>query len=332
MGVPLFYILSAFTLFRSYSYRDQIERFPKLNFFIRRFFRIAPLYYLAIIYYLWQEGFGSRYWLGNIDHVSTFNVISNFLFIHGFNPYYINSVVPGGWSVGIECIFYACFPLLFYYIKNIQQAFNFVLISVLFRTVLLIFFKHYPLINDERLWGEYLYFYFPNQLLIFSLGIFAYFIVDEKSKNKLSISQLSRPAFLCFIVLLMLETVIHQELFISTVFTFGISIVLLIIFLHNRKNRFISNPVLQYIGNVSYTIYLTHYAAIFIANKFRWIDLIQGNNQYTALISFVVNYLIILSISIGFSTILYFFIELPMQRFGKSIIQRINKSKIITSN
>jgi peptidoglycan/LPS O-acetylase OafA/YrhL len=47
-GVQLFYVVSAFTLCVSFSKRRNIEKHPIRNFYVRRFFRIAPLFYLAI--------------------------------------------------------------------------------------------------------------------------------------------------------------------------------------------------------------------------------------------------------------------------------------------
>lgn len=58
-GVQLFYVLSALTLFLSMGSRAAQERRPTLNFFLRRFFRIAPLFYCAMLYYLSVAG-----WLG----------------------------------------------------------------------------------------------------------------------------------------------------------------------------------------------------------------------------------------------------------------------------
>ena len=51
-GVQLFYFASAFTLFFSMNRIYENETYPKTNFFIRRFFRIAPMYYIGICYYL----------------------------------------------------------------------------------------------------------------------------------------------------------------------------------------------------------------------------------------------------------------------------------------
>lgn len=45
-GVALFFIVSAFTLFLSYDNRKE-ERHPTRNFFIRRFFRLAPMAFLS---------------------------------------------------------------------------------------------------------------------------------------------------------------------------------------------------------------------------------------------------------------------------------------------
>src|SRR6478735_102007 len=129
-GVQLFYVVSAFTMFLTLHSRDGKEEFLWPKFFIRRFFRIAPMYFVGICYFLWQDGFGQRYWLGDADHITSLNILSNFLFIHGFNPYWITSVVPGGWSIADEMLFYCLIPFLFLKIKNAQQAFCFVLVTL----------------------------------------------------------------------------------------------------------------------------------------------------------------------------------------------------------
>ncbi len=49
LGVQLFFIVSAFTLTMSYYSRINEQNKTK-NFFIRRFFIIVPLYYLAIVF------------------------------------------------------------------------------------------------------------------------------------------------------------------------------------------------------------------------------------------------------------------------------------------
>ncbi|MFY7788963.1 MAG: acyltransferase family protein [Thermoflexibacteraceae bacterium] len=179
-GVQLFYVASAFTLFLSFKHKLNKEKSPFKNFFLRRFFRIAPMYYLGIIYYLYQDGWGARYWLGDEPQVTLANIVANFLFIHGLNPYWINSIVHGGWSIAVEMMFYACMPYLFLRIKNINAALNFFVFTLLLRAVLQVILTHTPLIHETYLWNEYLFIYFPNQLPVFTIGIILYFIVIEK--------------------------------------------------------------------------------------------------------------------------------------------------------
>src|ERR1700722_4770417 len=51
-GVQLFFLASAITLLMSSSYeRDRTGRVSSGDFFIRRFLRIAPMYYLAALLY-----------------------------------------------------------------------------------------------------------------------------------------------------------------------------------------------------------------------------------------------------------------------------------------
>ena len=99
------------------------------------------MYYLGIVYYLFQDGLGPRYMLGDETHITALNIISNFIFLNGFNPHWITSIVPGGWSITVEMTFYAILPLLFLKIKNLNNAFNFLNISLLIKLFLQLFFS-----------------------------------------------------------------------------------------------------------------------------------------------------------------------------------------------
>jgi peptidoglycan/LPS O-acetylase OafA/YrhL len=145
MGVQLFYVVSAFTLFLSVSFRSKNEKNPNRNFFIRRFFRIAPLYYLAVLYYLYQDGTGPRLWLGDMNHISTANIASNFFFSHGINPYWINSIVPGGWSVSVEMFFYCLVPFLASHLKNLNSAVLFFGITLALKSIFDFVLTTFPL-------------------------------------------------------------------------------------------------------------------------------------------------------------------------------------------
>src|SRR5579862_8148032 len=105
-GVQLFYVVSALTLcFAWYGRGDGVR-----PFYVRRLFRIAPMYWLGIIGFLMLEGTGPRYWAPS--GIDWRDILMNVFFVHEFAPEAITSVVEGGWTIANEMIFYAIFPLL----------------------------------------------------------------------------------------------------------------------------------------------------------------------------------------------------------------------------
>ncbi|HZZ10013.1 MAG TPA: acyltransferase [Paraburkholderia sp.] len=123
-GVQLFFVISAVTVSRTLE-ADERRYGAALNtvvrrFYIKRFVRIAPLYYAAIVAY------GGLDYLAHLAHGQitlphqASDVVANLLFIHGWIPGAINSVVPGGWSIGIEMSFYALAPFALYASRTLR--------------------------------------------------------------------------------------------------------------------------------------------------------------------------------------------------------------------
>lgn len=312
-GVQLFYILSAFTLFLSFKNRINSEISPVRNFFIRRFFRIAPMYYIGIVYFIIQDGLGSRYWLGDATQISALNILSNVLFLHGFNPYWITSLVPGGWSIAVEMTFYAFLPVLFLKIKNINNAFAFFFLALLFKTVLHFILLNSSLITDNRLWGEYLFLYFPSQLPIFALGILMYFFIanDEIGTVKLSGKYL---LFFGFILLAQIATGI-EDLILPNHILFGVCFLIIGIALSKYTPVLIINPVMIYIGKISFSMYLVHFAVLHWLLYFNFTDYFNNG-----ILNYIVRFYIAVLLTVLISSVTYNFIELPFQKFGKKII------------
>jgi peptidoglycan/LPS O-acetylase OafA/YrhL len=124
-GVQLFFVISALSLMLSWHQRaDGIA-----PFYVRRFFRIAPMFWLAIIFFVALDGFGPRQWAP--AGISWWQVVVTALFLHGWHPESINSVVPGGWSIAVEMTFYALFPLLVIACSSLARTIAVLLLSVL---------------------------------------------------------------------------------------------------------------------------------------------------------------------------------------------------------
>ena len=103
LSVHLFFVISAFSLFHS-------SRYAPANYsayLVKRFFRIAPLFYVMLAYMLWLGGFPG--WQALLSNVTfTFNLI----------PGQEWSVVWAGWSVGVEMLFYLMLPGLLFLIRG----------------------------------------------------------------------------------------------------------------------------------------------------------------------------------------------------------------------
>lgn len=323
IGVQLFFVASAFTIFYTYSNRYNKETNPNINFFIRRFFRIAPLYYLGIIYFLWQNGLGARYFLGDATYVSTWNILSNILFIHSISPYWITSVVPGGWSIAVEVCFYCFVPFLFLKIKNLNQAFILFLVTIILRMILQPLLQYFPLISFGHLWTEYLFFYPPDQFPVFACGIILYYLITAP------ITEWRIDPFVLFILaLLFLAQYLTQTSFIFPVhIRFAMAFALLGFALSQKEFSILVNPVTTYIGKISYSMYLVHFAILFWLTKFNYVDFAPTGIPYFSLVNYALRFCFLLSITVAISSCTYYLIEVPLQNIGKSIVKKRESSQ-----
>lgn len=321
MGVQLFYVVSAFTLFLSHNRRANREKNPTLNFFIRRFFRIAPLFYIAIAYYLYQDGYGPRYWLGDMDHITTANVVSNFFFVHGFNPYWINSIVPGGWSISVEMMFYCLIPFLVTRIKDFNMALRFLMISLLLKTGLDIVLTTFPQIKDFTLWNSFLYFYLPSQLPVFAFGFIMYYLIANTTEANIVFDRrLLFYTTLSFLLQLAIG-------FNSSHLVFALLYMMLGWMLSRRESRWATNGLIVYMGKISFSLYLIHFAVLHWMEYFSMIDFVSGASIKGSLLNFSVRLLLLTGIGVAGATLSFHLIEQPFQKIGKRIIRFFESSQ-----
>lgn len=101
-GVYAFFVISGFALYTSYW--DRLGSAGEIrSYLLARFWRIAPLYYTATVISILVFGTEDLAWS---------KVFFNVTFLMGFANPGGTSMVVGGWSIGIEMVFYALFPVL----------------------------------------------------------------------------------------------------------------------------------------------------------------------------------------------------------------------------
>lgn len=315
-GVQLFFICSAFTIFLSFDHRRKTDKYPILFFYIRRFFRIAPFFYLAIIYYLFQDGFGPRFWLGDQKSITIGNIISTFSFTNSFNPYWINSIVPGGWSIAIEMIFYLFSPLLFRLIDSSKKILYYILLSIPFSYFFNKILLQHQLISDGFLWQEFTYFNFINQFYYFLLGISMYFMFKDKNEWKKTIINNS----MFFIIIIGIIIITDIRFFYDYKVIYGLIFISFFISLSLRKNIIFNNVIFRGVGKTSFSIYLLHFALIHWICKFKLTNIIDKS-----LLNFIILYFIVVFFSFILSILTKKYIEDKFQKIGEKLIIKLSK-------
>ncbi|HVN16418.1 MAG TPA: acyltransferase [Anaerolineales bacterium] len=315
-GVQLFYVVSALTLFLSIDQRKANESRPTLNFFIRRFFRIAPLFYLALIVYTLIYGTGPNYWTP--DGVHWWQYLLSILFLNSWHPEAINAIIPIGWSIAVEMAFYWLIPFLHKMLKDVRSTLIFIVASLFLQKLLAVTLN--PILRQvipTYIVNSYFYFWLFAQLPVFGLGILAYQIARNPQSHrdpKLGVGLLvtSLFLFLAFLNVSSYMDLIHPHVF------FGIGFLGLTLALFFHPIKILVNPIICWLGKVSYSLYLVHFILVVYIQKLIHVQLPFGKST-----QFVLYYLAVVLISSAISAVTYRFIEKPGIRLGKQLIQKL---------
>jgi peptidoglycan/LPS O-acetylase OafA/YrhL len=298
-------------------------------FFVRRLFRIAPLFWLAIPFYLWHIGLGPRASAPNGIHWP--QIVSTSLFLHGWHPASINSVVPGGWSIATEMTFYLILPLCFRALPDLRRCVVACGAALVFSVGISLIMRRwlttlYP-VEQTDLIRSFLYFWFPGQLPVFLLGFVLHFLIKRfpRSSGEAPAEGSRRWSVLLLPSLALawiLGMVIFQQRVPMAYFLFSCGFVLLGLGLSRQPLWILVNPISRYAGKVSYSAYLTHF---FIVEQLTTLISNQSTKapmERHPVASLLVAYLLCLAGTLAISTVTHYLIEVPGQNLGKWLIRR----------
>lgn len=253
LGVPLFFVISAFSLFLSTSSRVGKDGWLS-EYAIRRIMRIAPLFYtIAIFYTIYIPlQFGVT-----IKAVSFFGTLS---FLFNLMPGQHESTIWAGWTIGVEMLFYLIIPYLLVFSKNLVAAIIILIGALIVSSIFYKFYQNpiYPL--------GYAYMSFLGSIGIFTYGIVGYFIfkmsVSEAAKSNLGkvllIASIVGAAGLVFAEDRWISYVGNRSNLWGAVFA------LLIVSQCWDPILLITNRFASYLGTLSFGLYLCHPPIVYI--------------------------------------------------------------------
>lgn len=253
------------------STQGSINSGRKVSYFIaKRISRVLPPYFIAtIIYILCVYG---------VDYFSNYQNIISFLRSMTFLPVsyepYFNASLPVGWTLNFEIYFYIIFGCSLFFKK-----YNFfVLCLFIYITVYLIPMKIGDFTMDPLMFRDYSFAYyniisspFIFEFLCGSFSAYIYLYMKKKNINfKLTSVLFIFLFFSLLIVFLFYWVCEHNKFYSHGLLNWGmISLVFFnIIILLDYIFKFRIPYFLIIIGDISYTLYITHFTTLFMINQF----------------------------------------------------------------
>jgi exopolysaccharide production protein ExoZ len=303
-AVAVFYILSGLSLTLVYAGRIKHSS-DIVAFFAKRFFRIAPLFWLTISISILHSYLLSR--KGLPFDVTAWSAFLNYSLLFGFiDPAAYLS--PGAWSIGNELVFYSVMPLLLLASSWSKRAFP---TAIALTFAMGGYFSCCILSPSESLsdqWPEYIN---PgNQAFFFASGIAIGTWGQQLAIARPLLWIISISACLGFVIWptgreeINIVTGMNRWIFASC----GILLVWSLYSL-NPKLPGWPHRLLSFIGQGCYSIYLLH---LFVASLVIYATSRIGMSNG-------VGYFLSVFVTLGVSWLTFRYIEFPMMKLGKQL-------------
>jgi peptidoglycan/LPS O-acetylase OafA/YrhL len=264
-GVDFFFVISGFLMYLA-LYKKPLSVSNYFFFIKKRFFRIAPLYYLTIITYFFYFNIFEN------SQLPLKAVLIDALFLN--NHFGVNIAYPF-WSLAVEWLFYLIVPFLFIFSDNKRRNWTFVMLILL------------SLVRLVQVELTEVLFVVPNMplplFMEFGWGILMGMVLTNPAwEEKLRIKQswlnlllgfgilyLGRLMRLTQIVEIAGDYGIILKVFSGPLMTFGFAFIMYMLIGSNGVfSNFTEHRVFQFLGKCSYGIYLWHVLIIELSRDF----------------------------------------------------------------
>jgi peptidoglycan/LPS O-acetylase OafA/YrhL len=314
-GVTLFFVLSAFTMCYTLHARPAAER-GAITFYLRRFFRIAPLYYVwlaAMLLLTFRRE-------GRLPGAAEF--VSYLTFAFNPVPAWQEGLVWASWTLGVEMLFYLLFPLIFRFTGTLGRAAVFVAVSFAIAAahdaVLAAYLPARFDINKVR------HISLGHQLPVFAIGILTYYLHNRLRASPrrsawggglLAVGGIGFVAVPLLVVDGRTGANLYAMAVVYAAIVLGLSAVPLCA---------VVNPLTVFMGTISYSLYLNHPQLVFalIPRLYRRVYA-AGDVSVWGLAACVAGTFLLL---VPVSYVTYRTIEQPGLRFGSRLLRKLRRA------
>jgi peptidoglycan/LPS O-acetylase OafA/YrhL len=284
-GVTVFFVVSAFALFMSLT-PFSAEEISWRSYFIRRFFRIAPLYYVVLTTLL----------IAFPRPEEAITAIYHYTFANAIAPQFANDIIGVEWSIEVESAFYLLLPVI---VALCRWRFGLFALS----TVSFVLLEHNSEITHSL--GDTFFagrnYSLVSHLYAFAIGITAYVFLTRRW-----IGVNGRRALIALSAGCMLTMIFRGEIYWT-----GLMIAVLTASAivcadaGGMAKSLLSWSPLVYVGKISFSIYLLHTLVLGMAPTLHWEPNIAAA---TALLATII-----------LATFTYHLVEVPGRALGKKL-------------
>ncbi|MCK5727349.1 MAG: acyltransferase [Thiotrichaceae bacterium] len=323
--VEFFFVLSGFVLTHGYGFKKNLQF---STFMKARFFRLYPLHLFIFVVFIILEIFKFiAYYYGNFlfndmpfsKGTAISEIIPNILLLQSWTPYtnYLSFNSPS-WSISIEFYLYALLFLSITLLGSIKK--------ILWTVVPIIAF-YLIAIESDLLVSSVL-----RGLSCFFGGALTYLLyrqIAHWQPPKLLGNLLEIMVLVAVIITVQTQFQFQYSAIVASLLFYIVT--LIFAFESGCLSKLLKVNIFQYLGRISYSIYMTHSAIIFCVTSIVFLiqkitktdlTLMVGHNRFLDLGSTTINNLIVIltiALVIVASHFTYKYIELKGQEWGKKL-------------
>lgn len=271
IGVDVFFVISGFLMTKIILADVKEDRFSYCSFLERRLKRILPallgvsavmLALLPILYFDVDMKLNAKYIALSLAFVS--NLYYATLSGDYFSPDAQDNLFLHSWSLSVEWQFYMLYPLVLLLFKKIFLN-HFKLFRLLIMGGAMISLMVWLYLGNQSSWSFYL---MPTRAWEFLLGALAYLYRHEMHR---SFHRFLTPITLTSLLLLLVSAIFIDALQFWSSFAIIIPVLATMVLLAlGHQLPWFQNRGLQFLGQISYSLYLWHWPVYVLYQKFEF--------------------------------------------------------------